>query len=192
MILFTFSSLFYSLLVIYLTLNRMQKINTTSLYLITILIALLNLLNIRIINECSIIQYIFSIFGAPSLVSFFYIIILLLNQFGKINWVFSLKDKLFLSTIIILFYLNYSNFLSTNLFYLDTNMIGICCLILALISFIMNNILGYILLSIILFHTLFLPQTYNLFLCIFDPLLLFWLFLNPKKLHLNDLKFTKT
>ena len=162
MTIFLYGSIFYSLVFFYLILNQIQILNFNTFVFLFFMILILN---IKIMNNCSLVQYLLSIFGVPSLTSFSYFILLVLSQFGVITWCFGTKEKIFMMILLSLFYMNYSNLLWENLFYLSPKEMGLWCLFITFIAFLINNILGFMFLFIIIFHQLFLPLSYNLFLC---------------------------
>lgn len=184
MAIFFYSSLFYSLVFLYFILNHIKILNFKVLSFICFI---LFIINIKLVNDCSLIEQILSIFGIPSFTSFSYFVLLVLSQLGINTWLLGVKERLFMMIILSLFYMNYCGFLGGNVFYLSYNQIGLICLMLTLVTFFMNQVLGFMFLMIIIFHLMFLPASYNLFLSFFDPLLLIWIFLKPRKINLNKM-----
>lgn len=163
----------------YLICNRITTSSLTVYY--SLFITSIIFLNSGIFHGYSISQLIYSILGVPSLLSFIYSVLLCLHQVGLVKNLISNKGKKYILIITLLFYASYFNVLPINVFYLNEQGINATLLFILLGAFFIQKQLGYMYCAIIIVDTLFLPQSYNVFYCLFDPLIIFLLALNPKQ-----------
>ncbi|HAT8178193.1 TPA: hypothetical protein JA361_01680 [Legionella pneumophila] len=187
MIALIYSKLFYSICICYFILNR---IKTTSLRnALVSMVIICTFSNMSYGNTNSITEMLYSIFGMPSIISFIYCTLLLLHQFRYVDWFLSGKTKFYIFFITLIFYCSYLNILSSNVFYLGQLNTLLICLAISLIAAPINLYLAYLYLMSITIGVIFLNQSYNLFVLVFDPLVFFLLLAQPR--HIVKASFLK-
>ncbi|RYW75022.1 hypothetical protein D7291_00235 [Legionella pneumophila] len=173
-----YSKLFYSICICYFILNRIKATSLRNALVFIVIICTCS--NLSYGNTNSITEILYSILGMPSIVSFIYCILLLLHQFRYVDWLLSGKTKFYIFFITIIFYCSYLNILSPNVFYIAQLTTLLLCLAISLIAALINLYLAYLYLMSITIGVIFLAQSYNLFVLVFDPLVFFLLLAQPR------------